>query len=833
MNSQLPRKNDLIKELAELRQNSMEIESALNALQIAGEDSLSLIEIDEVNLPEPAEAQIKRQNLILEGINRILQAALTSETEESLGKTCLEVAQQLTQSKFGFINLISETGCFDVIAISDPGWEACRMNRGTCLLPRGLEIRGIRGRTIKDAKSMFTNDPASHPDFIGLPEGHPPLSAFLGTPLIQDGQVIGLIGLGNKTGGYDDLDAENLEKMSHSIVQSLMRKRTESALRNSEQLYRNLFENNEDAFFIVEPIYDGLGKTCDVRFIRTNQNIAKQTGQIVSMVEGKRITEVFPDIEPYWLRMCDKVLEIGKPLHYENYNESTRRWYNILYFPYSPGQVGVLLTDVSSRKHMEEDLNQSEKRFRALVTSSSELLYRLSPDWKEMLQLNSQGFLVSNESSNRNWLNDYVPKEDQQSVLAAVAAAINAKSIYEFEHRVITADSNIGWIWSRAVPIFNEQGDVVEWFGSAVDITSRKMADQALRESEERFFKVFNNSPEMFAVVRISDQRYLEVNHKFLELTQYTRDEVVGRSVKEVGLWAESVSFKKDLLQTLNTKGEVTNIEVRFRTKSGRIFPVLLSSVKTMINKEWCRLHFARDMSREKALEADIARLDRLNLIGEMAASIGHEIRNPMTSVRGFLQLLGAKDEYRDDQAFFELMIEELDRANAIISEYLNMAKDKNINLQSQYLNPVIKAIYPIIEADANLREIKVELNLKSAPKVLIDKNEIRQLILNMARNGLEAMTNRGLLTIGTKRVPDSVILYVRDEGSGLAPEVLEKLGTPFVSTKNNGTGLGLAVCYSIAARHKATIDLETGSSGTTFYVKFPLSGEQEVRTAG
>jgi len=235
------------------------------------------------------------------------------------------------------------------------------------------------------------------------------------------------------------------------------------------------------------------------------------------------------------------------------------------------------------------------------------------------------------------------------------------------------------------------------------------------------------------------------------------------------------------------------------------------------------------DITERIKMEEEITRLDRLNLIGEMAASIGHEIRNPMTSIRGFLQMLGSKDLYAEDRLFFELMIEELDRANEIISEYLGMAKDKKVDLQHQYLDDLVKTIYPIIESDANLREINVRLELNKPPGPIMDAGEIRQLILNMVRNGLEAMEPNGTLTIGTLHEDDEIVLFIKDEGSGLPPEILDKLGRPFVITKEKGTGLGLAICYSIAARHNARIDFETGPFGTAFYVRFPLPVEQTL----
>lgn len=167
-------------------------------------------------------------------------------------------------------------------------------------------------------------------------------------------------------------------------------------------------------------------------------------------------------------------------------------------------------------------------------------------------------------------------------------------------------------------------------------------------------------------------------------------------------------------------------------------------------------------------------------------------------------------------------MIEELDRANQIITQYLGMAKNKTINLQLQSLDKIIKALYPMIQSECNLREMGIKLDLCNPTEVWLDDNELRQLTLNMCRNAMEAMSTHGILTIGTKQEGDEVILYIKDEGSGLPSEITDRIGTPFLTTKENGTGLGLAVCYSIAARHNAGIDYDTGPSGTTFYVRFP-----------
>jgi signal transduction histidine kinase len=128
-----------------------------------------------------------------------------------------------------------------------------------------------------------------------------------------------------------------------------------------------------------------------------------------------------------------------------------------------------------------------------------------------------------------------------------------------------------------------------------------------------------------------------------------------------------------------------------------------------------------------------------------------------------------------------------------------------------------------LIQAEALKQEKSIKLELGEIPYTVMDKNEIHQLLLNLIRNGLDAMAPGGVLTIKTYREGDQVVLSVIDQGQGIAPEILDKIGTPFFSTKENGTGLGLSVCYSIVQRHNAEITIDTSPSGTTFCVKFKV----------
>jgi len=229
-----------------------------------------------------------------------------------------------------------------------------------------------------------------------------------------------------------------------------------------------------------------------------------------------------------------------------------------------------------------------------------------------------------------------------------------------------------------------------------------------------------------------------------------------------------------------------------------------------------------RNGEQARKMEQEMARLSGLNLIGRLAATIGHEIRNPMTTIRGFLQLLSDQETDVKRREFFRIMIEELDRAGTIISEYLSLAKNKPTELKEGSLNAIIESIHPLLQGAAFQCDKNVLCVLGKDAPVLLAEDEIRQLILNLVKNGLEAAPIHSCVTVKTNMENDWLVLQIQDEGCGIPQHVLEQIGKPFFTTKENGTGLGLAVCYSIAKRHRAVIDVKSSATGTTFSVRFP-----------
>jgi PAS domain S-box-containing protein len=228
--------------------------------------------IQDITQRKHAEEQIRRQSAVLASINTVFHQALTCETEAELGRTCLSVAERLTGSQSGWIGFVNEAGRLDTLALSDPGWIACSLPQSEipCLI-NNMEIRGIWGRVLQDGASLFVNDPASHPDWRGLPGGHPPLHAFLGVPLKHRGITTGMISLANKESGYTLADQKDVESLSLAIVEALMRKRAEEALKESEENYRTLVEN------VNVGVYRNIGGP-EGRFIKANPAMVRMFG---------------------------------------------------------------------------------------------------------------------------------------------------------------------------------------------------------------------------------------------------------------------------------------------------------------------------------------------------------------------------------------------------------------------------------------------------------------------------------------------------------------------------------------------------------------------------
>lgn len=510
-----------------------------------------------------------------------------------------------------------------------------------------------------------------------------------------------------------------------------------------------------------------------------------------------------------------------------------------------PSQVAGSISDISERKQFEANLLESESLYRSLVETSPSAI--VLTDRRGIIKfINSQGLIMSGWKAPAKLVGQsglVLLRVDQWGRMGLdYRQIIEAGCCKQGEYTCIRRDGSTFIAELSIAPIYNAHQHLSGCIIIAQDITARKAMElellqhrnhlqklveqktKALRLSEEKFAKAFTASPVAMSITTLEDGRCIEVNDAFCDLMGYKREELIGKSFMMIWNIPEKRHHFKQLIKE---QGLIKDYEFNFVTRSGKVRVGLISGQYIQLGEDTYILSSINDITEKRRIDREMERLDRLNLIGEMAASIGHEIRNPMTTVRGLLQMLSSNELYTADRDLFELMIEELDRANSIITEFLSLAKNKHVELLPGNLSRILESVIPLIQAHALSHDIRVDYQPCPVPDILLDDKEIRQLILNLTQNALDAMENGGTLTLGTFEEKGQVILMVQDEGPGIDEVVLDKIGLPFVTTKENGTGLGLSVCYRIAARHNAAIDVETSCRGTTFYVRFPRPLEQ------
>ncbi|PYI55631.1 sensor histidine kinase [Paenibacillus flagellatus] len=234
-------------------------------------------------------------------------------------------------------------------------------------------------------------------------------------------------------------------------------------------------------------------------------------------------------------------------------------------------------------------------------------------------------------------------------------------------------------------------------------------------------------------------------------------------------------------------------------------------------------------------IQQEVIKSEKMKIVSDIAASVAHEIRNPLTSVRGFIQLLGANDLTPERKSFYrQICLEELDRAQKIISDYLSLAKPDPEHIETIDMEREVAYVCGILSSYANYLNIEIRRTTPDQPILISgDKFKLRQAIINIGKNAIEAMTENGVLEIELSKQDGFVLLVIKDNGIGMSADQLNRLGTPYYSTKDKGTGLGTMVSFGIIRKMQGTIDIQSEKwKGTTFTIAFPLVSDRSDRTA-
>lgn len=226
-------------------------------------------------------------------------------------------------------------------------------------------------------------------------------------------------------------------------------------------------------------------------------------------------------------------------------------------------------------------------------------------------------------------------------------------------------------------------------------------------------------------------------------------------------------------------------------------------------------------------LQKELQQAEKMNAIGQLAASVAHEIRNPMTVVKGFLQIFQSNQRLSaSEQSYIKLMIEELNRAEMIINDYLSLAKPELEKIEMVDLDVEINKVMDIIQSYAMMsKNVELSVHTPISLQAKVNKNEFKQLLINILKNGIEAMKDQGgTLSVSLTIKQNRAVISISDTGIGMTEEELANIGTVFNSLKEKGTGIGLVVCYQIVERMKGKMVIDSiKGQGTTFYIEIPL----------
>jgi len=523
----------------------------------------------------------------------------------------------------------------------------------------------------------------------------------------------------------------------------------------------------------------------------------------------------------------------------------------------------------------EAGLRESEGRLRALAEAMPSIVWTTTPDgrpdyinrqWYERTGADPAG-------DKDNWYLMIHP-EEQQAVLNEWRRALATETPYEIECRLRSTKPGLfRWYLLRAVPIRGNDGVIIRWFGSGSDIHDQKEVEQALRESrleletrvaertaelsgaimqllkeiedrvtaeqalrlsEERFGKAFHGNPDASIITRMSDYRIVEVNKRWEELFGYTRAEAVGRKGSELGMIVQEDELAARRL--VLAEDVLREYEVDLRTKSGKILRAALTTNTVEVAGEPCHIVVVRDVTERKRNEAmlheqqrELAHLSRVSALGELSGALAHELNQPLaailTNARAAQRLIARNHPHAADlREILEDIASDDRRAGEVISRLRSFLRKSEIQPRPLRLSDIVSEVLSLVHSDLIQRRISVDSHVpRSLPRVMGDKVQLQQVLLNLILNASDAMAHmpphdRRLEISGAYNADGAIELSVRDHGVGIDPVRLEQIFEPFVTTKETGLGLGLAICRSIVSAHGGRLwAVNNADQGATF----------------
>jgi len=321
------------------------------------------------------------------------------------------------------------------------------------------------------------------------------------------------------------------------------------------------------------------------------------------------------------------------------------------------------------------------------------------------------------------------------------------------------------------------------------------------------------------AIVATTDVtgRITYVNDKFVEISGYSREELIGQDHRIINSSYHSKEFIRDLWHTI-ANGRIWRGEIRNRAKDGSYYWVDTTIVPFLDDrrKPYQYMAIRYDITARKASEVRLREQAALARLGEMAAVVAHEVKNPIAGIRGALQVIGGRlPDASRDKAVMGDIITRLDSLNAIVQDLLVFARPRDLQLTTVPLGLLIAETVGHVRRDPVQQDVAIEVSGEN-PLIQADADQLRTVFLNLLLNATQAQGTRGVVRVAVASSDDRVTVAIADQGPGIPPDVREKVFEPFFTTKHRGTGLGLPTARRVVERHGGTLDLECPAGGGT-----------------
>ncbi|RQG89877.1 PAS domain S-box protein [Natrarchaeobius halalkaliphilus] len=484
-----------------------------------------------------------------------------------------------------------------------------------------------------------------------------------------------------------------------------------------------------------------------------------------------------------------------------------------------------------------EQLHESEERFRALVTTTSDAVFSTNADWSEMHRLEGSDFLADTDEEGPSWVEKYVPPDDRPRVQRTIDEAIRAKRSFELEHRIVREDGTAAWIVLRATPLLNEDGEITRWLGAANDVTERVERERYLEDAKERLEAATEagavgtwewHIPEDRLVTGVSFAKKFGIDPdaasegvSFDRFASAIHDDDRERVEREIEAAIESGEEYEEEYRVWDDDDElrwvVARGHVEYDDGNPTTFPGALADITE-------RKRF------ERRLEESNKRLE------QFAYAASHDLQEPLRMVTSYLQLIERRyaDELDEDgEEFIQFATDGADRMREMIEGLLEYSRIETRGDPFEQID--LDAVLADVRRDLQVRieESDAEITAEPLPHVEADPGQVRQVFQNLLSNAIEYSTDPPRIDVSAVRNGSEVTVSVADEGTGIDPDDRERVFEVFQSlhaqNEHSGTGIGLALCKRIVERHGGTIwvEPEPGEGATVSFTLPAASGDE------